>query len=80
MPALTRLQEELADASRWDFSDLRALFVNCTFKRSPAPSHTMGLGDLAIGIMERNGVTCEVVRAVDHEIATGVYPDMTEHG
>ena len=30
--------------------------------------------------MERNGVTCDVVRAVDHEIATGVYPDMTEHG
>ena len=80
MPALTRLQEELADGSRWDFSDLRALFVNCTLKRSPAPSHTMGLGDLAIGIMKRNGVTCDVVRAVDHEIATGVYPDMTEHG
>ncbi len=29
MPALTRLQEELAESSRWDFSDLRALFVNC---------------------------------------------------
>ena len=22
----------------------------------------------------------EVIRAVDHDIATGVYPDMTEHG
>ena len=29
---------------------------------------------------ERNGVAVEVIRAVDHEIATGVYPDMTEHG
>ena len=57
MPALTRLQEELADGSRWDFSDLRALFVNCTLKRSPEPSHTQGLADLAIAIMERNGVT-----------------------
>ena len=80
MPALTRLQDELAAGSRWDFSDLRALFVNCTLKRSPEPSHTMGLGDLAIGILRRNGVHVDVVRAVDHEIATGVYPDMTEHG
>ena len=30
--------------------------------------------------MERNGVAVETIRAVDHEIATGVYPDMTEHG
>jgi len=22
----------------------------------------------------------EVLRAIDHDIATGVYPDMTEHG
>jgi multimeric flavodoxin WrbA len=80
MPALTRLQDELADASPWDFSGLSALFVNCTLKRSPGRSHTMGLGELAIGIMERNGVRCDVIRAVDHDIATGVYPDMTEHG
>ena len=26
------------------------------------------------------GVTVEVVRAIDHDIATGVYTDMTEHG
>ena len=30
--------------------------------------------------MERNGVSVEVIRAVDHAIATGVQPDMTEHG
>jgi multimeric flavodoxin WrbA len=36
--------------------------------------------DLAVAIMERNGVSVEVIRAVDHQIATGVYPDMTEHG
>jgi len=30
--------------------------------------------------MRNNGVTVEVVRAVDHDIATGVWPDMTEHG
>ncbi len=30
--------------------------------------------------MERNGVSVEVIRAIDHGIATGVQPDMTEHG
>jgi multimeric flavodoxin WrbA len=30
--------------------------------------------------MAKNGVTVEVLRAVDHDIATGVWPDMTEHG
>ncbi|MDP9607965.1 hypothetical protein JOF35_000242 [Streptomyces demainii] len=30
--------------------------------------------------MEERGVTTEVVRAVDHDIATGVWPDMREHG
>lgn len=29
--------------------------------------------------MRRNGVAVEGIRAVDHEIATGVWPDMTEH-
>src|SRR3954447_17166848 len=80
MAGLTTLQEELAAGSQWDFSDLRALFINCTLKRSPEPSHTQGLADLAIGIFERNGVGVDVVRALDREIATGVYPDMTEHG
>jgi multimeric flavodoxin WrbA len=72
--------DELANSSKWDFSDLNALFINCTLKRSPEPSHTQALGDLSIGIMEKNGVNVETVRAVDHDIATGVYPDMTEHG
>ena len=30
--------------------------------------------------MQTNGVTVDVLRAVDHDIATGVWPDMTEHG
>ena len=80
MPALTAKQEELSDTSTWDFSDLRALYVNCTLKRSPDQSHTRGLADRSVGIMERNGVQVEVIRAVDHDIATGVWPDMTEHG
>ena len=80
MPILTAEQERLCAESRWDFSDLSALYINCTLKRSPEVSHTQGLADLSIAIMERNGVAVETIRAVDHEIATGVSPDMTEHG
>jgi multimeric flavodoxin WrbA len=79
MPLTAKL-DELADTSRWDFSDLRALFINCTLKKSPELSNTKGLADLAISILEKNAVSVDVIRAVDHEIATGVYADMTEHG
>src|SRR5204863_848007 len=64
----------------WRFDGLRALFINCTLKRSPELSHTQGLVDLSRGIMEKHGVAVGVLRAVDHQIATGVWPDMTEHG
>ena len=72
--------EQLATESRWDFSDLSALFINCTLKKSPERSHTQGLMDISIDIMEKNGVSVETVRAVDHDLAIGVWPDMTEHG
>ena len=62
------------------YDDLRAVFINCTLKRSPEVSNTQGLADLSIGIMRKQGVDVDVIRAVDHDIATGVWPDMTEHG
>ena len=62
------------------YDDLRALFINCTLKRSPELTHTGGLIDLSAGIMTKQGVTVDLIRAVDHDIATGVWPDMTEHG
>ncbi len=77
---LSKQQEEWADNSKWDFSELKALFINCTLKKSPAVSNTEGLVALCQAIMEKNKVSTELVRAVDHDIATGVYPDMTEHG
>lgn len=43
-------------------------------------SNTQGLLDLSIAIREANGVAVDQVRAVDHDLAPGVYPDMTEHG
>ncbi len=63
-----------------DFSGLKALYVNCTLKRSPQKSHTRTLIDVSMDIMEKEGVKSECIRLVDHDVAYGVYPDMTEHG
>ncbi|MGH3979290.1 MAG: flavodoxin family protein [Pseudonocardiaceae bacterium] len=72
----------MADAGNdeYDFSGLSALYFNCTLKKSPELSHTQALVDISANIMRKNGIAVEVIRAVDHDIATGVWPDMTEHG
>ncbi len=77
---LSEKQERMCTESRWDFSGLTALFLNCTLKKSPELSHTEGLIRISRAIMEKNDLTVEVLRPVDHDIATGVWPDMTEHG
>ncbi|HEY2732843.1 MAG TPA: hypothetical protein VGI70_02615, partial [Polyangiales bacterium] len=63
-----------------EFSDLRALFINCTLKRSPERSNTQALMRNSVAIMQANGVSVDEVRAADHEIPPGVETDMTEHG
>ncbi len=77
---MDEISEALCAGAPADYGDLRAVYINCTLKRSPEVSHTQGLADRSIAIMRRLGAQVEVIRAVDHEIATGVYPDMTEHG
>jgi multimeric flavodoxin WrbA len=62
------------------YADLKAMFINCTLKKSPRTSHTDGLMDVSRQIMREQGVSVENIRAADHEIAPGVYPDMREHG
>jgi multimeric flavodoxin WrbA len=62
------------------YDDLSAVYVNCSLKPSPELSHTQVLADRSIAIMREHGVSVEVVRAVDHDIAPGVWPDMREHG
>jgi multimeric flavodoxin WrbA len=66
--------------AKFDFSELKAIYFNCTLKKSDRMSHTRGLINLSRQIMDREGVQTEVIRMVDHEVATGVYPDMTEYG
>jgi len=78
--SLNAKQQELCDSSPADYSDLRAMFINCTLKKSPDMSHTQGLIDVSKAIMETQAVHVDVVRAVDHDIAYGVQPDMSEHG
>jgi multimeric flavodoxin WrbA len=63
-----------------DFRGLKAMFINATLKRSPEPSHTDGLVTKSAAIMTSHGVDVTTIRAIDHDIATGVWPDMTEHG
>ena len=62
------------------YDDLTALFVNCTLKRSPELSHTQGLADRSLALLEEQGAKVESLRLVDFDIAPGVQPDMREHG
>lgn len=77
---LDETQEKLCTGHDFDFSGLSALTINCTLSSSPKESHTDLLLDMAETILRRNGVAVERIRAVDHVIAPGVSPDMTEEG
>lgn len=62
------------------FKGLRAIFFNGTLKRSPEVSNTEGLLRASMKLMEEQGVSTELIRTIDHDIATGVYPDMRKQG
>jgi multimeric flavodoxin WrbA len=55
---------------------MRALVINCTLKPSPQPSNTEALARVVAEAMEKQGVTVDWVRAVDHDIKPGVENDM----
>jgi multimeric flavodoxin WrbA len=80
MTELSTREQDLCSTAPASYGDLTALYLNCTLKPSPALSHTQELAERSIAIMRANGVGVDVIRAVDHTIAPGVYPDMTEHG
>lgn len=63
-----------------DLSNLSALFFNCTLKPSGEPSHTDRLIQRSQAIIQKQGARTEIIRPIDLDIATGVWPDMTEHG
>ena len=72
--------DELADDAPTAYDDLRAVVFNGSLKRSPEPSHTDGLLDVATATMRRLGVRVDIIRTADHEIPPGVWPDMREQG
>lgn len=79
MPLSDR-QQALCDSNTTDFSDLKAVTLNCSLKKQAERSHTRLLLSVAEEIMAKNGVSVTPIHALDHQIAYGVYPDMTDHG
>ena len=77
---LNKKQVKLCENNKYDFSELKALFINCTLKKSPEQSHTDGLMTVSKLIMKKVGVRVKEIRAVDYDIASGVWPDMTKRG
>ena len=61
-------------------TELNALFINCTLKKSPAISNTEGLWKVSKTIFQKNNVNVDELKFVDHDIAFGVYEDMRQHG
>lgn len=57
---------------------LRAIFLNCTLKRSPEVSNTEALMRNVIAWFDTMDVTSELVRVVDYNIPTGVSSDEGE--
>ncbi len=78
-PVQAFIDAEIA-ASTTDYTDLRAVYLNGSLKRSPEVSHTDALIDISAHIVRGVGARVDVVRALDHVIPPGVYPDMREHG
>lgn len=74
---LNDIQSKLCDDNQTDFSDLKAVVFNTSLKREEAKSHTKLLLSVAGDIMSRNGVSVDQIHAASHQIAYGVYPDMT---
>ena len=55
---------------------MRALILNCTLKKSPAPSNTERLAGLVAGGLRDHGVEVETVRVADLRVEPGVETDM----
>lgn len=54
---------------------LKALILNCTLKKSPNKSNTDSLIEKAVEEYKKIGVDAEVIRIIDHNIATGISSD-----
>lgn len=62
----------------YDFSDLKALFINCSIKKDKSQSHTQLLINKSVNIMKQEGVSVEEIYVRDHQIAIGMIKDGKE--
>src|SRR5579859_1796651 len=67
-------------AKKYDFTNLVALFINCSIKKDKSKSHTQLLIDKAAHIMTTEGVKVEQIYALDHTIAFGMIEDGAAEG
>jgi multimeric flavodoxin WrbA len=63
-----------------DFSDLKAVFINCSIKKDKTQSHTQRLMNRVAGVMEHEGVSVEQIYLLDHKVAFGMIKDGKEEG
>lgn len=63
-----------------DFSGIKVLFFNGTLTKSPGKSNTEGLAEASRDLMQKLGAETELIRTIDYDVASGVQPDMRQHG
>src|SRR5690348_11007325 len=63
-----------------DFSDLKALLINCSIKHDKRGSHTQRLMNRVAGVMEKEGVWVSQLYALEHKVATGMIKDGRDEG
>jgi len=63
-----------------DFTDLKAIFLNCSIKKDKSESHTQRLLNRVAGIMEKEGVKVKQEYILDYDIAFGMIKDGREKG
>jgi len=80
MMALNDRQNQLCAENKIDFSNLKAVFFNCTLKKQEDQSHTRLLLSVAEEIMNKNGIETDHIHLASHTVPFGVYPNMIEHG
>jgi len=66
--------------NRQYFSNLKALFINCSIKKNKSESHTQTLMDRVEHIMSSEGINVEQLYALDHTIAFGMIKDGKDEG
>lgn len=59
---------------------LKAVFLNCSLKKDASESHTALLMSKSELILREQGASVTHIHMLDHQVAFGVSPDMTEQG